>query len=161
MELSNQALTLLVLLSLGLAVLALFILGSSAGRRGRARGSRDSAAVGLRQYEEDLGQLRAAIRELALQDHQLAGVLERAIQRVGVIRFDAFEDMGGRLSFSAAFLDAKGNGVVITSINGRQDTRVYSKPVMEGASDHNLSAEEHQAIRRALTSSVRDTRAAS
>ena len=69
---------------------------------------------------------------------------------MGVVRFDAFEDMGGRLSFSAALLDASGDGVVITSINGRQDTRCYAKQVKAGRSAHNLSDEERQAIKDAL-----------
>jgi hypothetical protein len=70
---------------------------------------------------------------------------------VSVVRFDAFDDMGGRLSFSAAILDARGDGMVITGINGRQDTRVYSKPVRNGTSPHNLSDEEEVAIREALS----------
>jgi len=69
---------------------------------------------------------------------------------VAVLRYDAFEDVGGRLSFSCALLDDQGDGVVITSINGRQDTRVYAKPIIEGKSRYNLSTEEEEAIRQAL-----------
>ena len=58
----------------------------------------------------------------------------------------AFEDMGGRLSFSAALLDDSGDGLVLTSINGRSETRTYAKGVKAGASDHSLSPEEQQAI---------------
>ena len=77
--------------------------------------------------------------------------MKLVVQHVGVVRFDAFEDMGGRLSFSAALLDDRGDGVVITSINGRQDTRCYAKQVRGGTSIHNLSEEEEQAIREALS----------
>ena len=70
---------------------------------------------------------------------------------VGVVRFDAFEDMGGRLSFSAALLDGNGDGLIITSINGRQDTRTYAKRVRNGTSSRNLSDEERHAIRLALS----------
>jgi uncharacterized protein (DUF342 family) len=59
--------------------------------------------------------------------------------------------VGGRLSFSCALLDAQGDGVVVTSINGRQDTRVYAKPVRRGTSEYNLSEEEEEVIREALT----------
>jgi hypothetical protein len=59
--------------------------------------------------------------------------------------------MGGRLSFSAAILNAHGDGLVITSINGRQDTRCYAKQVRAGTSIHNLSGEEEQAIRDAMS----------
>src|SRR5205085_12366467 len=83
-------------------------------------------------------------------ERQLGELAKEAIRHVGVVRFDAFEDMGGRLSFSAALLDGNGDGVVITSINGRQDTRCYAKRVQGGTSIHNLSDEERQAIRDAL-----------
>ena len=70
---------------------------------------------------------------------------------MGLVRYDAFEDVGGRLSFSCALLDEHGTGVVLTSINGRQDTRVYAKPVAGGTSSYNLSLEEEEAIRQAMS----------
>lgn len=76
--------------------------------------------------------------------------LARTIQRVGIVRFDAFEDMGGRLSFAVALLDEEGSGVIFCSINGRNETRIYAKPVERGQSKINLSDEEVEAIRRAL-----------
>jgi hypothetical protein len=66
------------------------------------------------------------------------------------VRFDAFDDMGGRLSFSVALLDEHGDGTVITAINGRTETRAYAKPVIRGASCHTLSQEEIAAIAQAL-----------
>jgi Protein of unknown function (DUF4446) len=58
--------------------------------------------------------------------------------------------VGGRLSFSCAMLNDEGDGVLVTSINGRQDTRVYAKPVHQGESMHNLSSEEAAAVREAM-----------
>ncbi|MCU1602280.1 MAG: hypothetical protein JWO22_2989 [Frankiales bacterium] len=72
--------------------------------------------------------------------------LSDALRHVAVVRYDAFGDMGGRLSFSAALLDDAGDGIVITSINGRSETRTYAKGVKAGDSDHSLSPEEQQAI---------------
>jgi uncharacterized protein YlxW (UPF0749 family) len=79
---------------------------------------------------------------------QVKGVTtaRQALQRFALVRYDAFEDMGGRLSFSAALLDAHGDGLVITSINGRSETRTYAKPVRNLSSEHNLSEEEREAI---------------
>ena len=94
--------------------------------------------------------LEAAVKSLSATDRRQEGLLEGAVRRVGLVRYDAFEDVGGRLSFSCALLDARGNGVVVTSINGRQDTRVYAKPIVEAASHYNLSIEEEEAIRQAL-----------
>lgn len=86
-------------------------------------------------------------------DADLADIREtmaHAVQRVGMVRFDAFEDMGGKLSFAAALLDAEGSGIVLSSIAGRADSRVYAKPIERGASTYNLSGEEGEAIKRAL-----------
>ena len=63
-----------------------------------------------------------------------------------MVRYDAFGDMGGRLSFSAALYDDDGDGLVISSINGRSETRTYAKPLIDLRSEHRLSPEEEQAI---------------
>ena len=70
----------------------------------------------------------------------------RAMRHVAVVRYDAFGDMGGMLSFSAALFDDNGDGLVISSINGRSETRTYAKSLVGGQSDHTLSPEEKQAI---------------
>lgn len=69
-----------------------------------------------------------------------------AIRHVAVVRYDAFGDMGGRLSFSAALLDDAGDGLVLTSINGRSETRTYAKGVKNGSSEAQLSPEEEQVV---------------
>jgi hypothetical protein len=80
--------------------------------------------------------------------------LSDALRHVAVVRYDAFGDMGGRLSFSAALLDDAGDGLVLTSINGRSETRTYAKGVKGGDSDHSLSPEEQQAISYASRAAV-------
>lgn len=87
---------------------------------------------------------------LAVSQEELMAKTRLALQRFHMVRYDAFEDMGGRLSFSAALLDDHGDGVVITSINGRTETRTYAKPVQGLTSDHNLSEEEREAIAGAV-----------
>jgi Protein of unknown function (DUF4446) len=155
--LSSKTLTLLVLVSLGLNVLALFLLVATRGRaRGRASLPTSALAIDdvlrglLEGHAQAVRRLEEAVHRLNLEDQRLGERLSGAVQRVGLLRFDAFEDVGGRLSFSCALLDEQGDGVVITSINGRQDTRVYAKPVTAGSSDHNLSEEEEEAIRIAV-----------
>ena len=73
--------------------------------------------------------------------------LAMALRHVSVIRYDAFGDMGGRFSFSAALLDDAGDGLVITSIHARSETRTYLKGLSGGDSDITLSPEEQQAVR--------------
>jgi len=151
-----KTLTVLVIVALGVAVLALFITVASARARRRPQQSSlpiqlDDVLRGILEgHARALQRLEAAVRQLAADDVGLDERLTAAVQRVALIRYDAFEDVGGRLSFTCALLDELGNGVVVTSINGRQDTRVYAKPVSRGTSDHNLSEEEVEAIREAL-----------
>jgi len=75
--------------------------------------------------------------------------LAMALRHVSVVRYDAFGDMGGRFSFSAALLDDGGDGLVITSIHARSETRTYLKGLIGGDSDITLSPEEQQAVRLA------------
>ena len=77
-------------------------------------------------------------------------VLSTVIRHVGVIRYDAFSEVGGSLSFSTALLDDNGNGLVLSAITGRSESRVYAKPIFERESTHNLSKEEQTAITQAL-----------
>ena len=69
-----------------------------------------------------------------------------ALRHLSVVRYDAFGDMGGHLSWSAALLDDNGNGIVLTSIHGRSESRTYAKNVAEWSSDQTLSPEEEEAV---------------
>jgi hypothetical protein len=73
-----------------------------------------------------------------------------ALQRVGIVRFNPFEDTGGQQSFAVALLDSAGTGFVISSLHSRQATRVYLKQITTSKSDAQMSDEETEAIRRAL-----------
>jgi hypothetical protein len=73
-----------------------------------------------------------------------------ALRNIALVRYDAFSDMSGRLSFSLALLDRGGDGVVISAIVGRSDTRVYAKGVAAGRGEHELSPEEQQAVASAM-----------
>lgn len=72
--------------------------------------------------------------------------LGHALSRIGVVRYDAFENVGGELSFSLALLDEHADGLVMSSINGRADGRTYLKVVTGGTSENQLSDEERAAI---------------
>lgn len=68
------------------------------------------------------------------------------IQRANLIRFDAFEDVGGELSFAIALLDAQDCGIVISSVHSRQEARIYAKQIQNGESVQALSSEELRVI---------------
>jgi hypothetical protein len=154
MTFSAETLSLLVLIALGLGALALLLSAmSQTRRRPESRGPihMDDVLRGVLEGQaKQIQRLEAAIRSLNATDRRQEGLIEGAVRRVGLVRYDAFEDVGGRLSFSCALLDEHGTGVVVTSINGRQDTRVYAKPITNGTSSYNVSVEEEEAIRQAL-----------
>jgi hypothetical protein len=73
----------------------------------------------------------------------------RALRDIAIVRYDALNEMSGQLSFSLALLNATGDGVVLSSINGRAETRTYAKPVVAGKGGQELSPEEAQAVHTA------------
>ena len=73
----------------------------------------------------------------------------RALRDLAIVRYDALHEMTGQLSFSVALLNSGGDGVVLSSINGRSETRTYAKVVLGGAGTQPLSPEEEQAVRSA------------
>lgn len=85
------------------------------------------------------------VKELDGEYQRLNGIVETAIQKVGMVRFNAFEDTGSDLSFALALLDKKKNGVVLSSIYGRNESRIYAKPIVDGQSTYHLSSEEKSA----------------
>ncbi len=155
MTFSESTLTLLVLIALGVAVLALIFAAIGAGGRRRPREPGgpirlDDALRGVLDGQaRKIDRLEQAVRTLNKTDKRQQGLIDGSVRHVALVRYDAFEDVGGRLSFSCAMLDDHGNGVVLTSINGRQETRVYAKSVADGRSSYNLSSEEEEAIRQA------------
>jgi len=151
MTLSAHTLTLIALIAIGMSLLAIgFVVFAGGGGRSETSGTLtgDEAVGGLLGRIERIEQ---AVRTLNGTDRRQQYQIEGSVRRVALLRYDAFEDVGGRLSFSCAMLDEHGTGVVITSINGRQETRVYAKPVTARTSSYNLSAEEEEAIRQAMT----------
>jgi hypothetical protein len=87
-----------------------------------------------------------ALRSLTTESGDEAG----AIRNVALVRYDAFTEMSGRMSFSLALLDDGGDGVAISAICGTGDTRVYAKGIASGHGEYELSPEETQAVDAAL-----------
>ena len=131
---SDSSLTTLVLLALALSVGALAVALSGQRRQGARR--RAAASSDL---PTDVAGLRAEVAALVDQSRL-------ALRRPELLRYDAFGDMGGRLSWSLALVDDAGNGVVLTSIHGRSDARSYAKGLLDWESDQPLSPEEDAVV---------------
>jgi hypothetical protein len=97
---------------------------------------------GTEALPEDVTGLRQEVAALRVET---AG----ALRHLAVVRYDAFGDMGGHLSWSLALLDDAGDGVVLTSIHGRSDSRTYAKSIASWTCEQQLSPEEDDAIAHA------------
>jgi hypothetical protein len=155
-----ERLTLLVYVALGTSlVLALAVAVLAARLRAVRRTyaallaggdvDEDLLAAVARQVEAT-ERLRGKLNLVGRETAQLRQRVSSLVGTVGLTRYDAFPDAGGHLSYSAAFLDEAGDGVVLSAINGRSETRSYAKPVRGGRSEHNLSDEERAAISMAM-----------
>lgn len=97
-------------------------------------------------------ELKRKESELRAETERQDAILQRAITRIGVIRFRAFPDMGSDLSYAVALLDSHDNGVIFSSIFAREDSRSYVKPIEGGRSNYSLTDEEDEALKIALHS---------
>lgn len=151
---AELALIALLLAVVALAVAVALLYRSQAMLRRRLRRLlTDGEGVGLDAIAADLekvDRLGERVDALNALQRDLERTGQRAVQRVGVVRFNPFTDTGGDQSFAIALLDALGNGLVVSSLHGRADTRVFAKQVRGGRSKHQLSTEEEEAIRQAL-----------
>ena len=87
------------------------------------------------------------------ENKRIDDLLQRALTKIAIVRFRAFDDMGSDLSYAVAMLDQHDNGVIFSSIFGREDSRSYVKPIEKGQSSYKLIPEEEQALREAMAKS--------
>jgi len=99
----------------------------------------------LKQFEELKKEFEEVIKRIDTAENQV----KSSIQKIGIVRYNPFSNVGSDQSFSIALLDAENNGIVITSLYSHDGNRVYSKPVKKGASEYSLSNEEVKAINEA------------
>lgn len=110
------------------------------------------AAVGLRRPPPASGDVDALPEDVMGLRQEVAALRAEAagaIRHLGIVRYDAFGDVGGRLSWSVALLDDGGNGVVLTAIHGRSEARSYAKSIAAWSSDQPMSPEEEDAVKSA------------
>jgi hypothetical protein len=151
----DTTLTAVALAAAGVAVLALVLAVSAQARLRRVRsdfealgadgGRTDIARVAADQNRR-LDRLAADVTRLRADVAAAEDDVRQSLRNVAVVRYDAFGDMGGRLSFSAAIVDDEGDGIVISSIHARGESRTYAKGIVGGRSSITLTPEEQQAL---------------
>ena len=152
------------LVGLALALLVLLALAIVQARRigrlqhrleGLTRGA-DGASLDaiLGAHLDKVFAVAREVDQLSARSAVMEAAGRRAIQRVGLVRFNPFEDTGGNQSFALALTDVAGDGFVVSSLHSRTGTRVYAKAISDGRSDGALSQEESAALRLALAGSA-------
>ena len=145
---------------MGAAIIGLLIVAVLQSRRLRRTADAyralvsDSKGVSLQQLlNSHLGkvvEIGARMEELTKLHESLEARSRGSLQHIGMVRFNPFEDTGSDQSFAIALLDDRRDGIVLSSLHGRGQTRVFAKPVEGGESKHALSDEEAHAIRIAV-----------
>lgn len=145
---------------MGVVIIGLVVVAIVHSRRIRRANSSyrslvsDSQGASLQQLlDSHLGkviEVGTKMEELTAVYEALEGRSRGSLQHVGIVRFNPFEDTGSDQSFAIALLDDRRDGIVLSSLHGRGQTRVFAKPVEGGESTHQLSDEEAQAIRIAV-----------
>ena len=103
----------------------------------------------LNQHVERVSQVLDTVSALETHTRQMERTLRHSLQWLGIIRFNPFRNTGGAQSFALALVDGHGDGIVLSSLHARENTRVYAKPLHTWESTYTLTAEEEQAIARA------------
>ena len=106
----------------------------------------------LQKYLKESKEVEDYAKKLEKEMAKISKKMQKSIQKVGFIRYNPFgkNDTGGNQSFSIALLDNENNGFVMTSMHSREGTRVYAKQVADGSSASTLSAEETEAVKKAI-----------
>jgi hypothetical protein len=138
-----------------LLILLVFELAASARERRSLR--RLLRVLGERPLEALLSQTTDSVEAFGHQiralEHQVSELMDYAAQcysRVGMVRFDAFPDLGGQLSYAVALVDARGDGLLIRSLHGRTESSLAFKQIRQGVADGRVLPEEQQALEQAL-----------
>jgi competence protein ComGC len=105
----------------------------------------------LEGLQKQIQKLNLETKELYAISEQLAKIAVQSITKIGMVRYNPFGDVGGDQSFSIALLNNNFDGMVISSLHGREGTRIYAKPLVKGQSKYHLSEEEEEAIKKSLS----------
>ena len=100
----------------------------------------------LKEYIKDLSQVKQDNKEIREYFTRLNDDVDSCIQKIGLVRYNAFRDVGSNLSFALALLDKNNDGVVLNGLYGSESSNIYAKPIKNGNSSYQLSDEEKYAI---------------
>lgn len=153
----------ILLATLGLSLVLIVLMTSNLYRMGKIVNRYNQLMKGmegknleemLNSHTKNVNKMFSRTLEIESEYKSARKMAEKSVQRLEVLRFNAFDDTGSDLSFAVAMLDSFGDGVVISSLFSRDETRTYAKPVSKGQSSYHLSDEEREVIRQAMEKKI-------
>jgi hypothetical protein len=116
-------------------------------------GDASNPAIGqlLAEYLTTVRATASTVERMRAEHDELVRVVPSMLRHIGLVRFSPFHDTGGDQSFALALLDGLGNGVVITGLHSRHDSRLYAKPIERHTSPYSLTPEEREAMDQATS----------
>ena len=104
----------------------------------------------LNRYMDKVLSIEKELSDTKVFYKKLSKKLSLCIQKVGIVKYDAYRDTTSNLSFAVAMLDEHNNGIVLNGIYSREMSNIYAKPIVDGKSDYNLTDEEQEAVLKAM-----------
>ena len=104
----------------------------------------------LNNYMDRVINLEEALSETNVYCKQIDKRQKDCIQKIGIVRYNAYKDTGSDLSFALALLDDKNNGIVLNGIYSREMSNIYAKPILDGKSNYTMTDEEKEAVDKAI-----------
>jgi hypothetical protein len=155
---NQHSLVFWVILAGALVLIALWVVSVQAANRRLAQrldelldgAGNENTATLLVDYLRSVRATAATLEHVKAEHARVASLMPTVVRHVGLVRFSPFHDTGGDQSFALALLDGRRDGVVITALHSRSDSRLYAKPIEGGTSSYALTGEEREAMSRAL-----------
>lgn len=119
-------------------------------------GNGEDITVILNKYVEQVKEIKMRDEQIVNCFNRINDELKLTVQRVGLYRYDSYNNTKNKLSFALALLNKEGTGIILNSIYGVDDSNIYAKPIKKGTSRYNLSFEEEEAIRIALNNDTKN-----
>lgn len=113
-------------------------------------GNGEDISIKLKEYINDIAIVKQDNNEIKKYCEKIDNNMNLCIQKVGIVRYNAFKDVGSNLSFALAILDNNNDGIVLNGIYLQESSNIYAKPIKGGESEYKLSDEEKRAINIAI-----------
>lgn len=158
----HKDLLLIIISIINIILLLLYIINTIKVKKLEKRLNRFIKNIGNgNNIEEELSRHMIKVEEVSKENNDIKQYIKdinenvtKCIQKVGIVRYNAFKDTGSDLSFTLALLNKQNNGVVLNGIYSRDISNIYAKPIINGESTYKVTPEEQEAINKAISEKI-------